>query len=111
MSFRLLMWISDEMVILCQNPRGSAGIQNDCMFFYLNRGNELLHCYLVFIPKHLLLREAPYSYLEKYQEGLGSQESNFSVLRALGMRVPQTACRPVLLQKSQKLKNCVLDRI
>lgn len=80
---------------------------------YLNRGEKLIHCYVVFIPKHWLLGETPYSYLKlkKYQKGLGSQESNFSILRALGMRVPQTAYRTLLLQKSQKLKNCVLDRI
>lgn len=29
----LLMWIWDKMVILCQNPRGSAGIQKDSVFY------------------------------------------------------------------------------
>lgn len=47
--------------------------------------------------------------LLKYQKGLGSQESNSSILRALGMRVLQTAYRTFLLQKSQNWKT--LDRI
>lgn len=29
----LLIWISNKMVILCQNPCGSAGIQKDCVFY------------------------------------------------------------------------------
>lgn len=40
---------------------------------------------LLLIPKHLLLAETPYSYLKlkKYQKGLGSQESNSSILMVL----------------------------
>lgn len=107
--FALLMRVCDKMVSLCQKPCGSAGIQKDCAF-YTWIGEKFIQCYVVFVPKHLLLGETPYSYLKlkKYWKGFGQQEDNFSVPRALGGRVTQRAYRTLLLQKLQKLWKIVL---